>query len=159
MGKALLKATEDEVRRLGSKGLVVWGVSLPVFMRASWFRKQGYRQVDSHGMMKLLWKSFTTDAIEPKWIRQKRKPAGEAGRVVVTALRNGWCPGQNLAAERAKRAAGEFKKELSSKRLTPSKGKQGWHGKLPMPCSWMVKEYERDLPLAMKRYEGRSRKE
>ena len=112
MGKALLKAAEDEVRRLGSKGLVVWGVSLPVFMRASWFRKQGYRQVDSHGMMKLLWKSFTTDAIEPKWIRQKRKPAGEAGRVVVTALRNGWCPGQNLAAERAKRAAGEFKERV-----------------------------------------------
>ena len=30
------------------------------------------------------------------------------GKVTVTAFLNGWCPAQNLAFERAKRAAAEF---------------------------------------------------
>ncbi|NTV82131.1 MAG: hypothetical protein HGA24_11995, partial [Candidatus Aminicenantes bacterium] len=33
---------------------------------------------------------------------------GLPGRVTVTALINGWCPGMNMAFERAKRAAAEF---------------------------------------------------
>lgn len=88
--------------------MVAWGVSLPVFMRASWFRKQGYEEVDHDGMMKLLWKSFHDDAVAPKWIRQKRQPLLQHGKVVVTCLRNGWCPGQNLVCERARRAAAEL---------------------------------------------------
>jgi GNAT superfamily N-acetyltransferase len=108
MGKALLRAAEEDVKTLGASGLVVWGVSIPVFMRASWFRKQGYKQADSDGMMMLLWKSFAEDAVAPKWNKQKKAPSLEPGKVVVTSLRNGWCPGQNLACERAKRAAAEF---------------------------------------------------
>jgi hypothetical protein len=109
MGKALLRAAEEDAQERGAKGLVVWGVSLPVFMRASWFRKQGYVQVDSDGMVKLLWKKFREDAVEPKWARKKRKPSPAPGKVVVTCLRSGWCPGQNVACERAKRALAGFK--------------------------------------------------
>jgi GNAT superfamily N-acetyltransferase len=112
MGKALLQAAEEDVQQLGAKGLVVWGVSIPVFMRASWFRKQSYSQIDNDGMIKLLWKRFSAEAIPPKWAKQKRKPSLLPGKVVVTCLRNGWCPGQNLACERAKRAAAEFKEKV-----------------------------------------------
>ena len=108
MGKALLQAAEEDVRQGGGKGLVVWGLSLPFFMRASWFRKQGYRRVDRDGIQELLWKPFTADAVPPKWIKQKKKPAAEPGKVVVTCLKNGWCPAQNLAYERALRAAQEL---------------------------------------------------
>ncbi len=108
MGQALLRAAEEDARHLGSKGLVAWGVSIPVFMRASWFRNQGYTPVDSDGMIKLLWKRFSADAVMPKWVKTKRKPSLSPGKVVVTCLRNGWCPGQNLVCERAKRAAAEF---------------------------------------------------
>ena len=52
MGTALLRAAEEDVERLGASGLVVWGVSIPVFMRASWFRKRGYTHADNDGMMK-----------------------------------------------------------------------------------------------------------
>jgi GNAT superfamily N-acetyltransferase len=38
MGKALLRAAEEDVRALGRKGLVAWGLSLPFWMRASWFK-------------------------------------------------------------------------------------------------------------------------
>jgi GNAT superfamily N-acetyltransferase len=108
MGKALLQAAEEDVRQGGGKGLVVWGLSLPFFMRASWFRKQGYRRVDRDGIQELLWKPFTADAVPPKWIKQKKKPAAEPGKVVVTCFKNGWCPAQNLAYERARRAAQEL---------------------------------------------------
>jgi GNAT superfamily N-acetyltransferase len=107
MGKALLLAAEEDARDRGARGLVAWGVGLPVFMKASWFKKQGYRQVDSDGMMKLLWKVFREDAIAPKWIAHKKRPQPVPGRVAVTCLRNGWCPGQNLVCERARRVAKE----------------------------------------------------
>jgi GNAT superfamily N-acetyltransferase len=108
MGTALLEAAEKDTRELGAKGMAAWGMALPVFMRASWFRKHGYKKADSLGMQILLWKSFADDALPPRWIRNKKKPEPVAGQVTVTALVNGWCPGMNMAFERAKRAASEF---------------------------------------------------
>ena len=108
LGRALLQAAEEDVRQLGAKGFVVWGLSLPIFMRASWFRKQGYRRVDRDGMQELLWKPFSAEAVAPKWIKQKKRPAAEPGKVVVTCFKNGWCPAQNMVYERARRAAAEL---------------------------------------------------
>ncbi|MCK4542418.1 MAG: GNAT family N-acetyltransferase [Spirochaetales bacterium] len=108
IGKALLAAAEQDVRDLGAKGLAAWGVSVPFFMRASWFRKQGYRKVDNIGMQILLWKPFTSDAVPPVWIRQKKTPPKVPRKVQVSAFRLGWCPAQNLVFERAKRGAAEF---------------------------------------------------
>ncbi len=108
MGKALLQAAEDDVRGLGGKGLVVWGLSLPFFMKASWYRKNGYRRVDRDGIQELLWKPFVPDAVAPRMIKQRMKPPLEPRKVVVTGIKSGWCPAQNLAYERARRAASLF---------------------------------------------------
>jgi GNAT superfamily N-acetyltransferase len=108
IGKDLLQAAEEDVRSLGSNGLVVWGISLPFFMRASWFKKHGYVKIDKIGMQLLLWKPFNESAIPPKWIRETRKPEIIDGKVIVTALINGWCPAQGIACERAKRVAAEL---------------------------------------------------
>lgn len=108
MGKALLKAAEDDARDLGAKGIAAWGLLLPIWMRASWFKKQGYKAVDRMGIQVLLWKPFSEDAVPPKWVRRRKKPGPVSGKVVVSAFINGWCPGQNLVFERAKRAAVEF---------------------------------------------------
>jgi GNAT superfamily N-acetyltransferase len=98
MGTALLAAAEEDARELGAKGLAAWGMALPFFMRASWFKKHGYKKADSVGMQVLLWKPFTEDAEPPRWIRKKKTPEPEPGRVTV----------MNMAYERAKRAASEF---------------------------------------------------
>jgi len=108
MGKALLQAAEEEVKQLGAKGIAAWGLSLPFWMKASWFKKHGYKKADKDSIAILLWKPFTADAIAPKWIKQKKYPETVAGKVTVTAFINGWCPVQNLMYERAKRAAAEF---------------------------------------------------
>lgn len=107
-GKALLAAAEEDVKALGAKGLVVWGLILPFWMKAAWYKKQGYKTVDRLGMQALLWKPFTAEAGLPKWIRPKKKPLNTPGKVNVTVFINGWCPAQNLVYERAKRAAEEL---------------------------------------------------
>ena len=109
MGKALLKAAEEDARARGAKGMAAWGLDLPFFLRASWFRKQGYRTADRlGGFQALVWKPFTADAVKPRWLRPKKRPETTPGKVTVTALVNGWCPAQSLACERAKKAAAAF---------------------------------------------------
>lgn len=109
MGTALLEAAEADARSRGVKGMAAWGLALPVWMRASWFRRHGYRRADRRGLVSLVWKPFTADAEPPRWpaVTGKR-PELVAGKVLVTGCVNGWCPAQNLAFERAKRAAAPF---------------------------------------------------
>ncbi len=115
IGKSLLKAAEDDVRSRNAKGIAAWGISLPFWMKASWFKKHGYARVDKYGTGILLWKPFTEDAAPPKWIRTKKKPEKSEGKVNINAFINGWCPAQNLVFERAKRAAAEFGDQVEFK--------------------------------------------
>jgi len=109
MGAALLDAAEQDARALGAKGMAAWGLWLPVWMRASWFKKHGYIKTDREGLAVLLWKPFTGDARPPQWFETRKKlPETTPGKVTITAFVNGWCMGQNLTYERAKRAAAEF---------------------------------------------------
>lgn len=108
VGRALLRSAEEDVRKLGSDGLVVWGMLLPFFMRAGWFKKQGYRKVDRNGISELLWKAFHEKASPPRWIKTQRKPEPIPGKVLVTALAHGWCSGINGMIERAKKISEEF---------------------------------------------------
>ena len=108
IGKALLQAAEKDVKALNQNGLAVWGLSLPFWMKASWFKKRGYKKIDKNGMAVLLWKPFKEDAVAPRWIKEIKKPQPVKGKVTVTSFINGWCPAQNIVHERAKRASQEF---------------------------------------------------
>ena len=112
MGKALLEAAEADAKNKGAKGMAAWGIRLPFWMKASWFKKQGYTKADRQGLQALLWKPFSAAAIPPRLIRQKKTPDTTPGEVTVTSFLNGWCPAQNLVSERAKRAASEFGDEV-----------------------------------------------
>jgi GNAT superfamily N-acetyltransferase len=106
LGTALLEAAEADARALGSKGMAAWGLAIPVWMRAAWFRRHGYRKADRRGLSALVWKPFTPDAVAPRWLEETgKRPEPVPGRVVVTGCLSGWCPAQNLAFERARRAA------------------------------------------------------
>jgi predicted N-acetyltransferase YhbS len=108
LGKSLLQAAEADVRQAGGKGLVTWGIILPFFMRAGWFKKQGYSVVDKSGIMRLLWKPFTNDAVPPHFMKQKQLPGLSPGKVNVTVFMNGWCPAQNMVYERTRKVAAEY---------------------------------------------------
>jgi len=108
IGKALIQAAEEDAKSRGAKGIVAWGLSLPFWMKASWYKKNGYIKVDKESIAVLLWKPFSNDAIPPKWIKQQKKPQKIPGKVTVTAFINGNCPAQAIVYERAKRAALDF---------------------------------------------------
>jgi GNAT superfamily N-acetyltransferase len=108
IGKLLLSAAEDDVRTLKARGMVAWGLSLPFWMKASWFRKQGYKKVDKNGIAILMWKAFDDYATPPKWIKEKKHPTKNSEKISVVSFKNGWCPAQNLTYERAKRASKAF---------------------------------------------------
>jgi len=109
MGKALLQAAEEDARARGAKGMAAWGLAIPVWMKASWFKKQGYRKADRQGISTLIWKPFADDARPPRWFpKTGKRPEPVQGKVNVTAFSSGWCMAQNLVYERAKQAAAEF---------------------------------------------------
>jgi hypothetical protein len=108
IGTLLLQAAEDDIKSMNRKAVIAWGISLPFWMKASWFKKHGYKKVDKDSMAVLLWKPFAEDAVPPRWIKARKKPELSAGQVTVTSFINGWCPAQNIVHERAKRAAKEF---------------------------------------------------
>jgi GNAT superfamily N-acetyltransferase len=109
MGKALLAAAEEDARARGAKGMAAWGLLLPFWMKASWYKRHGYRAVDRDGIASLVWKPFTEDARPPRWLRRTAKPLeATPGRVNVTCFVNGWCTVGLLNAERARRVSGEF---------------------------------------------------
>jgi len=113
MGTALLNAAEEDCRQLGTNGLVTWGLVIPVFMRASFFRRKGYTVVDKNGFMRLLWKPFNENAIPPRFMNPKKLPKKGSEKVNITMFRNGWCPAVNVAFERAIRASLEFQGEIN----------------------------------------------
>ncbi|MDC7233770.1 MAG: GNAT family N-acetyltransferase [Spirochaetales bacterium] len=109
IGKALLEAAEEDIRNRGGKGVSAWGLSIPVWMKASWYRKQGYTAVDSNGAARLMWKAFCDDALPPVW----RQPAQDLGvssrnKVRVISYINGICPAANIGHERMRRILEEF---------------------------------------------------
>lgn len=108
VGTALLEAAEADVSALGAKGIAAWGMILPMWMKASWFKKHGYQKADRQGISELVWKPFVPDASPPRWIPEGEPPPTGEDRVAITAYLNGWCPAANSVYERARRAAAEF---------------------------------------------------
>lgn len=108
MGKALLEAAEADAKARGARGMAAWGLWIPVWMKASWFKKQGYKKADRDGMALLMFKPFVKEAKAPRWMRPNKPLPSVQGKVTLVAFKNGWCPAQNINYERAKRAALQF---------------------------------------------------
>jgi N-acetylglutamate synthase-like GNAT family acetyltransferase len=108
MGTALLKAAEEDCRQLGADGLVTWGMALPVFMQASWFKKQGYRVIGKEGIMRLLWKPFVENARPPEFMKRRKQPGRGKDKINISVFKTGWCPAMNIVYERTLRASGDF---------------------------------------------------
>jgi hypothetical protein len=108
IGKALLKAAEDDVKMLGMDGLAVWGISEEIWMNATWYQKQDYEKVDQTGWFVLLWKRFSDRAIPPKWRKGQFQQELVPGKVKVTSFFSGQCCSENSVYWAAKKAAGEY---------------------------------------------------
>lgn len=106
VGSQLLKAAEVDVMERGAKGLVAWGLGVPMWMRASWFKKNGYKKVDKNGIAVLMWKPFTQEAKKPSWVKAVKHPEKNQnpGKVTVTAFINGRCNVTSIDVTKTRRA-------------------------------------------------------
>lgn len=109
-GVALIKAAEKDVQSLGAKGMVAWGLAIPVWMKASWYKKQGYKKIDRNGMAALLWKPFSKAAVKPSWIKTIKQPQANAnpGKVTVVAFYHPKCQSPLIMLERTRKAVKTF---------------------------------------------------
>lgn len=112
IGTKLLEAAENDSRSLGAKGVAAWGIWLPFWMRAAWYKKHGYKKADSKGMGTLVWKAFVDNAEAPRWEQPQKRIPKTKGMVHVAAFINGWCPAQNIVYERTKKVCEQFKEKV-----------------------------------------------
>ena len=108
MGKALLAAAEEDAKALGAKGVAAWGLRIPVWMKAAWFRKQGYKSAHSSGIMQLVFKAWAPDVPKPAFPKPKKKPAAGKDKVILTDFIDGWCTYSNVTHANAAKLAAEF---------------------------------------------------
>lgn len=116
MGTVLLEVAEEDMRERGASGIACWGVSMPIWMKASWYKKHGYEIIEKEGMRCLLWKPLKDDAVPPKWYKLSPIESPERG-VVVTSIVNGICPVTNLVNVRAKEVSQEFGDDVSFREI------------------------------------------
>ncbi len=119
MGTALIKAAEEDAKSLGADGLIAWGLALPFWMKASWYKKRGFKIADKQNMMILLWKQFKENAQEPKLIRKQKDPLNniQKDKVIISAFINGVCPVGGLNYEKSKKAALSFKEKVEFREI------------------------------------------
>ncbi|MCF7858329.1 MAG: hypothetical protein K9N07_03260 [Candidatus Cloacimonetes bacterium] len=111
-GKALLNAAEDDMKKLGAKGIAAWGLSEPFWMPSAFYKKYGYKTVDKIAIQELIWKPLTDDVKPPKWRHAKKKPKKVPGKVTITAFLNGWCTAYLVGFNNFRKAAAEFGDEV-----------------------------------------------
>lgn len=109
VGTALLEACEQDCAHMNLKGILAWGVSLPLWMRAAWFKKHGYAKIDKDRTRVLMFKPFIEVDTKPQLIRKKKNPENRKDKVKITIFKNGWCSANNIVLERTLKVIPEFK--------------------------------------------------
>ncbi|HDS09567.1 MAG TPA: GNAT family N-acetyltransferase [Firmicutes bacterium] len=112
LGTELLKAAEEDVKTIGSAGILAWGISAPFWMSAIWFEKHGYKEIDREGTRVLLIKKFSEITFQPRWIRNQYKQDLIPGKVRITSFINGQCMSENKVHLTAKAIADEFGEDV-----------------------------------------------
>lgn len=105
IGSALLHKLEEHLLDIGCEGIAAWGLMLPFWMKASWFKQKGFKRVDRDGIAALMWKPLTSNGTPPKWRRMIKKPLPGTDKLVISLFNTGWCSALNITYERVKRIA------------------------------------------------------
>ena len=110
IGTLLLEAAEKDMLGMNLRGILSWGVDLPFWMKASWFKKHGYKRIDKYKGMVLMVKSDENTNHKPRFIRniKIKEREKDSNKVEILIFKNGWCPANNIVVMRTLRAIKEF---------------------------------------------------
>jgi len=124
VGRALIKAAEEEARRQGSKGLVTtayysnfWFMPAPFFEKCG-FKKIKTRRVTAEGEKEfldteaILWKPFVSSAKLPEFLVSTYRFKPVKGKVVVDLFWSTFCQTVSIEAQRVREVAAEFGKTV-----------------------------------------------
>ncbi|MEA1975075.1 MAG: hypothetical protein U9N10_05900 [Bacillota bacterium] len=88
-------------------------------MKASWFKKHGYKRIDKYKGMVLMVKSDENINHKPKFTRNAKvtKSEKDNNKVEILIFKNGWCPANNITVMRTLRAIKEFEDDIDIRML------------------------------------------
>ncbi len=90
-GRHFLEHIEEDAKKSGKKGIVVWGKDFADWNPISFYEHMGYSRVDKEGSTVLVWKSWDRTAEVPKIRRLTPPKPGLGGKVAVTEFQDCWC--------------------------------------------------------------------
>jgi GNAT superfamily N-acetyltransferase len=109
LGKALLDAAEEEVRRQERHGIVTEAFHHDFwFMPAPFFLRHGYSEVYRQGARALLWKPFDAAVAPPRPLESRYRFEPVPGKVVVDLFWQTFCQTSWIEAQRVREVAAEF---------------------------------------------------
>jgi GNAT superfamily N-acetyltransferase len=113
IGKALIKAAEEETKRQNRKGLATIGYFWDFwFMPAEYFLKLGFTVAERRGEEAILWKQFDQDSEPPHFREENYQFKPIKGKVVVDLFWNIFCLTSDVEAKRVREVISEFGKKV-----------------------------------------------
>lgn len=114
VGRALVKAAEEEAKKQGKKGIVTQAYFWDFwFMPAAYFEKLGYELVDRRDESAILWKKFDDTAEPPRFLEKSKyefKPV--PGKVVVDLFYSIFCLTSAVELDRVRQVCAEFEDKV-----------------------------------------------
>ncbi|MFW9998792.1 MAG: hypothetical protein ACFE9Q_04585 [Candidatus Hodarchaeota archaeon] len=113
IGKELIKAAEEETKRLDRKGIATFGYFWDFwFMPAQYFVKLGFKVAEKRGEGAILWKQFDLNAEAPTFRKENYNFNPIKGKVVIDLFWNKFCLTSDIEAERVREIALEYGKRV-----------------------------------------------
>ncbi len=125
IGKKLLEAAVNHVKKIGAHGIAAWGLSEAFWMPVAFYKHFGFVTTDKIGIQELVWHPFTKEVKPPKWLKS-RKPKKVEGKTLITAFISGWCTAYNVGFNNFRKAAKELGVEFRVIDTLDTKAIQKW---------------------------------
>ena len=151
IGEMLLDAAEASARRRTGGIVVIAYDPSSWFMPASFFRAQGYREVERRGSSLLMFKRFAEDARAPKFVeRHYRPPQTIPGKVIVEAFWSPQCLTTALDIVHVRKVCAEFGEDVILREFNA--GMPGMRERFGIPRTLYINGVEKgwgyDIPKA-----------
>jgi len=151
IGEQLVAAAEESARRhTGGIAVIAYDPS-PWFMPASFFRAQGYLEIERRGSSVLMLKPFANDVRAPRFVeRQYRPPRPIPGKVIVEAFWSPQCLTTALDIVHVREVCAEFGEDVILRELNA--GMPGMRKRFGIPRTLLINGVEKgwgyDIPRA-----------
>ncbi len=91
-GRFMIREIEKDARQKGYRGVAAWAMDME-WNSVSFYKHMGYRELDSMGKIKVVYKPFQFDVIPPRLLPVHIPGKSSENKVNVFVSDNNWCDG------------------------------------------------------------------